>query len=401
LHGERLTCEESIMREAAVVIVGGGPSGLSTAGALTASGVNCVVLDKGHRVGDSWSRRYERLHLHTTSRLSGLAHFPMPAAAPRYVSKDRYAEYLQAYADHFALDVELDTEVTSIDRDPQRGDEPGYVVETNNEAWRCRSVVIATGRYREPIRATFPNMDAFRGTLVHASQYSTGRDYAGKRVLVVGIGNTGAELAADLVEQGAATVTISIRTMPTIVPREFLGRPVQETGILLSRLPPKIADGIGKFVARFTVGDLTRYGIGAPQWSPFTARRPPVIDVGFLEHLKAHRIAVRPNISRFADDGVVFVDGRANTFDAVIFATGFATGLEAILKIPGLLDENGEPRYASGMPTSAPGLYFIGFLQSNRGLLYEVEIDSRRLAAEIAAHVAAVDHERSAATMRS
>jgi len=93
---------------------------------------------------------------------------------------------------------------------------------------------------------------------------------------------------------------------------------------------------------------------------------------------------VRPNISRFVSDGVVYTDGREEAFDAVIFAIGFATGLEKILKIPGLLDESGYPRFASGTPTSEAGLYFIGFLQSNRGLLYEMEIDSRRLAATIA-----------------
>jgi hypothetical protein len=172
--------------------------------------------------------------------------------------------------------------------------------------------------------------------------------------------------------------------MPTIVPRDVLGRPIQETGIMLSRLPPNIADGIGKIVARFTVGDLSRYGIGAPQWSPFIDKRSPVIDVGFLHNLRANRIAVRPNISRFVSDGVVYTDGREEGFDAVIFATGFVTGLEKILKIPGLLDESAYPRFASGNPTSEAGLYFIGFLQSNRGLLYEMEIDSRRLAATIA-----------------
>jgi hypothetical protein len=109
-----------------------------------------------------------------------------------------------------------------------------------------------------------------------------------------------------------------------------------------------------------------------------------VIDVGFLHNLKANRIAVRPNISRFVSDGVVYNDGREEAFDAVIFATGFTTGLASFIKIPGLLDESGRPRFASGRPTSEPGLYFIGFLQSNRGVLYEMEIDSRRLAATIA-----------------
>lgn len=373
------------MREAQVVIVGGGPSGLSTAGALRAAGVQSVVLDRDDRIGGSWLRRYERLHLHTVSRLSGLAHYPIPKHYPKYVSKDQYAEYLQSYADHFGLQVELNTDVVNVRRDASDGAEPAYVVETGNGAWRCRNVVIATGRFREPTIPTFPDMDRYRGISLHASRYQTAGEYRGKRVLVAGIGNTGAEIAADLVEQGAAAVAISIRTMPTIVPRDVLGRPIQETGIMLSRLPPHIADGIGRIVARFTVGDLSRYGIGAPQWSPFVDKRPPVIDVGFLHNLKANRIAVRPNIKRFVTDGVVFNDGRAEAFDAIIFATGFTMGLESFINIPGLLDESGHPRFESGSPTSEPGLYFIGFLQSNRGVLYDLEIDSRRLAATIAA----------------
>ncbi len=374
------------MREARVVVVGGGPSGLSTAGALKAVGVqSVVVLDGDDRIGGSWSRRYERLHLHTVSRLSGLAHYPIPKHYPKYVSKDQYAEYLQSYANHFELQTELNTEVVSVRRDVVVGGEPAYIVDTENGAWRCGNVVIATGKYREPTIPAFPDMDRYRGTSLHAARYLTGRDYAGKCVLVAGIGNTGAEIAADLVEQGAAAVTISIRSMPTIVPRDIFGRPVQQTGITLSRLPPHVADGIGKIVARFTVGDLSRYGIGAPQWSPFIDQRPPVIDVGFLDHLRANRIAVRPNIARFVSDGVVYTDGREEGFDAVIFATGFVTGLERLLKIPGLLDESANPRFASGAPTSEPGLYFIGFLQSNRGVLYEMEIHSRRLAATIAA----------------
>jgi len=373
------------VQEVPVVIVGGGASGLSTAGALKAAGVQSVVLEQDDRIGGSWLRRYERLHLHTTRRLSGLAHFPIPASYPKYVSKDQYAEYLQLYVAHFALRVELNTKVTSVRRDVERTEnDSGYVVETEREAWRCRSVVIASGMYREPTLPAFPEIEHYRGLAVHASRYATGREYAGKRVLVLGIGNTGAEIAADLVEGGAAFVAISVRTTPTIVPRDVLGRPVQESGIMLSRLPPRIADAIGRFLGRFTIGNLSRYGIGAPQWGPFSAKRVPVIDVGFVENLKAGRIAVRPNIARFTGDGVVFADGRAENFDAVIFATGYRTGLEKLLRMPELLNESAYPRFASGTPTAQAGLYFMGFLRSNRGHLFEIEIASRRLAATIA-----------------
>jgi len=373
------------MREASVVIVGGGPAGLSAAGALERMGVQSVVLDRDDRIGGSWARRYERLHLHTVRRFSGLAHFPIPTRYPRYLSKNQYAEYLQEYANHLGLQVELNTNVVGIRREHVDGRASAYIVETPGDAWRCSNVVIATGKFCEPSMPEFRDIERFRGISFHASSYHTGRAYAGKRVLVVGLGNTGAEIAADLIEQGAAGVTVSVRTSPTIVPRDALGLPIQETGMLLSLLPPSVADRIAAFVARFTVGNLSAYGIGPPQWTPFINDRPPVIDVGFLRNLKAKRITARPDLRRFTNDGVEYADGREEAFDVVILATGFTTGLERILKVPETLDASGAPRRASPGSTP-PGLYFIGYRQTNRGLLFETEIDSRRLATAIAAN---------------
>jgi cation diffusion facilitator CzcD-associated flavoprotein CzcO len=219
---------------------------------------------------------------------------------------------------------------------------------------------------------------------MHSSRYTSGRQFEAKSVLVVGLGNTGAEIAADLVESGAGYVAVSVRTMPPIVPRDFLATPVQLFGIALSRVPPRVADGIGAALARVALGDLTHYGLRPAEWLPFSARRIPVIDVGFVRALKQDRIAVRPALSRFTKAGVVYSDECAEDFDAVILATGFRTGLESLLHFPDLLDETGYPKFASGARTSQPGLYFMGFFESHRGLLFETERASRRLARTIA-----------------
>lgn len=373
------------MRESPVVVVGGGPAGLSCAGALKTAGIESVVLDGHDRIGASWSNRYERLHLHTVRKFSGLANFPIPTHYPKYVSKDQYAEYLQAYVEHFLLKVELECKARRVsvepDSDPER---PAYLVETERETWRTPNVVIATGMYRHPLSPEFAGLDEYQGTTSHASSYSTGRDFVGKRVLVVGIGNTGAEIGVDLAEQGASFVAISVRTAPPVVPRDLLGRPVQVSGMLLSRLPPRVADAIGRRLSRLALGDLRPFGLGAAEWGPFTSKRVPVIDVGFVENLKRRRVMVRPNVSQFTQSGVVYVDGRTEDFDAVIFATGYATGLDKLIDIPRLLNEAAYPKFGSGQPTSKPGFYFIGFLRSNRGHLFEINIDSRRLAASIA-----------------
>ena len=370
------------MPDAEIIIVGGGPAGLSTAGALKSIGLDAVVLDKDEGIGGSWARRYERLHLHTVRAFSGLAHFPIRRDLPKYVSKDLYAKYLQDYAGHFDLKCIMNNPVRRV-RKAQDGRSRDLIVETEGETWRGRVVVMATGQFGVPMVPNWPGLDEYQGSFLHTARYRTGREHAGQRVLVIGVGNSGAEIAADLAEQGASFVAISIRTPPPIVPRDLLGIPVQVLGIMMSRLPPRLADQAGYALARITIGDLTRYGLGRPAWLPFTSRRIPVIDVGFVKEVKNGRIKIRPNISRFTRKGVLYEDGREEAFDAVIAATGFATGLDQVLEMPGLLDAKGLPAYPQGQPTAWPGLFFMGFVESHRGQLYEVNLASLRQAKNI------------------
>jgi putative flavoprotein involved in K+ transport len=367
-----------------IVIVGGGPAGLSTAGALKNVGLNAVVFDRDDRVGGSWMRRYDRLHLHTIRRFSGLAHFPIPATYPKYIPKDLYARYLQDYVAHLALDIELNCDVRRIRVDDEnRTNRQTYVVETDRGPRYCQSVVIATGMYGKAALPPIPGLNQYQGFAIHSSCYANGRDFAGKRVLVVGLGNTGAEIATDLVERGASLVAVSVRTTPPVVPRDFLGTPVQVFGIALSCVPVRLADLIGRTLARIALGDLSRYGLKRADWLPFSAQRIPVIDVGFVRNLKGGHISIRPGVARLSQSGVAYDDGREEAFDAVIFATGYVTGLEQILDVPGLLDEEGFPRFGRGRRTPQPGLYFMGFVKSHRGHLFEMNAASRRLARDM------------------
>jgi len=218
---------------------------------------------------------------------------------------------------------------------------------------------------------------------VHSSDYTNAMPYAGQRVLVVGAGNSGAEIATDLSDNGAASVAISVRTAPPIVPRDPFGVPVQCTSILLSALPAAISNRLGKTIARFLLGDLTRYGMPGGEFAPYTTKRIPLIDVGFCEALKRGRVKVRPALERLTRTDAVFADGTSEPFDAIIAATGFSTGLESLVDIPGVLDEHSEPRGTSGEATAHPGLYFIGFTHSLRGHLFEANRSSRRLARNV------------------
>ena len=368
------------MNTASVVIVGAGASGLSAGGALKQRGIDAVLLDKDDRIGGTWARRYDRLHLHTVRFFSGLAHFPIPRRFPRYLARDQYVEYLNDYARHFDLKVVTGCTVSRISRQPSSGK---WMLETSNGDWLCDVVVIASGQYSHPIPPTWPGHENFRGTLLHSSDYTSPTPFAGKRVLVVGAGNSGTEIAADLAEHGAASVALAIRTTPPILPRDPFGMPLQRTGIMLSFLPTFVADFFAAMTAKLTVGDLTRHGMQRPAWKPYATKRVPVIDVGFLEALKRRKVTVRPAVERLTADSVVFADGTTEQFDAIIAATGYRTGLERLLSDSDLLDQSSEPVATSGEPASRPGIFFIGFLHSLRGHLFESSLASRRLARHV------------------
>ena len=368
------------MPEANVVVIGGGAAGLSAAGALARRGIDAVVLEQDQEVGGTWARRYDRLHLHTVRGLSGLAHFPIPRRHATYLSRDEVVSYLREYARALGLRIVAGTTAKRVHAAPAGG----WRVEVEGgEAWHGRVAVVATGQYRVPLLPAWPGRETYAGSLTHSSSFMNGATYARKRVLVVGAGNSGAEIATDLADCGASFVAVSIRTPPAVVLRDSLGIPVQRTSHLLSKLPPAAANVLARLTARLTVGDLTRYGMPRGEFAPYTSQRIPLIDVGFVGALKGGRISLRPALERLTATGAVFADGTEEPFDAIIAATGYTTGLPSLVDVPGALDESGEPRGVSGEPTAHPGLYFIGFTHSLRGHLFEANRASLRLAENV------------------
>ena len=354
---------------------------MSAAGALRRRGIDSVVLEEDEQIGGTWSRRYDRLHLHTVRGFSGLAHYSIPRHYAKYLSREEFISYLGEYAKHFNLRVITGCPVHKIR--PESDSPDSWSATTAGGEWRSRVVVIATGQYRFPMLPKWEGRGAYRGTFVHSSRYTTAAPYVGKRVLVVGAGNSGTEIATDLAENGAGLVAISIRTPPPIVPRDPFGMPIQRTGILLSFLPSAISDRLGRLTARIVLGDLTRHGLPAPRWFPFSARRVPVIDVGFVKALKQGLVHVRPALDRLNATGAVFDGGSSEPFDAIIAATGFSTGLTELLETDGVLDDSGEPIALSGEATSHPGMFFMGYTHSLRGHLFEANLASRKLARNV------------------
>jgi len=310
---------------------------------------------------------------------SGLAHLPIPGRYPRYLSRDQVVEYLRDYVHHFNLRVISGVTITRI----RPADREWELETAGGESWHCRVAVIATGQYRDPVVPPWPGRESYHGRLTHSSEYRNAGPYENARVLVVGAGNSGAEIATDLAEGGAGRVAISIRTPPPIVPRDPFGLPVQRTSILLSALPPGIADRIGATTARLALGDLSRHGMPKGVFTPYTRRQVPLIDVGFVAALKRGAVAVKPAVEALWTEGAAFAGGTREPFDAIVAATGFASGLAGLVDAAGVLDASGEPTGRSGEPTGHRGLYFMGFTHSLRGHLFEANRASRRLARHV------------------
>jgi len=378
-----------------VLIIGGGAAGLSAAAAMARRGIDATVLDQDDCIGGSWARRYQSLKLHTLRRFSGLAYYPIPKNRPRYLTKDEYAAYLRAYAQVLGLDVSLGERVDAVRHIPENADAMRWEVTTSAGTRHAKAVVIATGLYAEPRYPIFEGMETFSGRMIHSAQYTTGAAFKGQKTLVIGLGNSGAEIAADLAKQGASSVSVSVRTTPPIVTREMLGIiPVQLMGIALTPLGmPQAIDRIGAVLRRVALGDLTEYGLGDAAWGPFAARRPAVIDTGFVQQLKQGRIVIRPEIARFDATDVVYEGGSREEIDVVIAATGFRTGLEKILNVPDVIDDDGQPHLRSGGQPSAPGLFFVGFNETVRGQLFEINHESKRLAVEVQRYLAAPNQD--------
>ena len=267
-----------------------------------------------------------------------------------------------------------------------------WQVDTNAGTYRAPVLVVATGTAGSPILPDWPGAAGFGGDIRHSAEYRNAARYAGKRVLVVGFGNSGGEIALDLAEAGTG-VALAVRGPVNIIPRELLGIPILNWAIVLDRLPPRLADLIGFPLIRLSIGSLARLGLGRPRRGPLAdlaeRGRVPLIDIGSVAAIRRGNIAIRPDVRRLHAGTVEFADGRREPYDAIIAATGFCPDLRALLpEATDTLDARGMPKI-SGAPTAAPGLYFCGFHVSPTGQLREVGLEAHRIARHVAGRAAA------------
>lgn len=371
-----------------VLVIGAGPAGLATAACLAPLGLDVMLVDRALEQASSWRHHYERLHLHTVKTHSALPGLPFPDSAPRYVPRQGVVAYLLAYAEHHGLRPELGQEVVAIEPAPAGTRARWHATTASGPGFSARHVVVATGANRRPSAPELPGREDFEGRILHSRSYRNAAPFLGQRVLVVGMGNTGAEIALDLVEHGVRTA-ISVRSPVNIVLRDVLGRPTQLSSIALSKLPPAWGDALAVMLRNLTVGDLSRYGLHTSPHSPLRQLREegrtPVIDVGTVQRIKTGDIQIYPGIQTLTSGGVRFVNGEEHPFDVLLLATGYDAALRELFpRTPLPLDGRGMPPGTVG-EGALEGLYFVGFdVRQPGGLLRSIGPQARAVAEQVA-----------------
>jgi cation diffusion facilitator CzcD-associated flavoprotein CzcO len=366
-----------------ILVIGAGPAGLATSACLRREGLAHVVVEREGRIASAWHRHYDRLHLHTTKTYSSLPMTPWPRAAPRYPARGQVIDYLRAYAAEHHIEPRLGVTVHAVRRN---GDQ--FLVETSIGTMTPRIVVMATGYNAVPNLPSIPGMDRFDGLAIHASAYKDAAPYQGKRTLVVGCGNSGAEIALDLAEHGVG-VAMVVRGPVHVIPRDLFGRPTQHTSILLSHLPLRLRDAIAAGTTSLAVGDLSHWGIVRPAAGPNRMieefGRVPILDVGTIALVKQGRIRVLPAVQEILPDGARFAAGARYPFEAIIFATGYTPGLDRVIQgFHAIADARGRPN-RFGEESGIAGLYFVGFRNPPTGALREIALEAPRVACSIRA----------------
>jgi putative flavoprotein involved in K+ transport len=366
-----------------IVVVGAGAAGLATAKLLHDEGLSPLVLEAGPEPGAAWRERYDRLRLHTPRLLSGLPGLRIPRRYGRWVARDDLIEYFRDYTAFHDLDVRLNCRVDRL--------EPSWTLHTSDGPIHTDHVVVATGYNGTPFVPDWPGRESFRGELIHSTDYRNPQPYAGKDVLVVGAGNSGAEIAHDVIDGGAARSRLSVRTPPQIVRRATLGIPAQLLGMAIRKLPPDWVDPFTMWQRKIAIPDLSGQGLPRPphgvRTSFITTGTTPILDVGIVDAVKRGRVEVVAAVEGFDAEEVLLADGSRIAPDVVIAATGFRAGLDELVAGLDVLGPRGLPTKTDGEPV-LPGLWFVGFVPTLGGQLREGSIAARKVAQALAAELA-------------
>lgn len=320
----------SSARQVDVVIVGAGQSALALAYFLKRTSLDVVLLDASAQAGGAWTNGWDSLQLFSPAQWSSLPGWPMPAV-PGYPGRDQVVDYLARYESRYGFNVHRPVVVNAV-----RKDESEFIVETDQGVWRSRAVVSATGTWSKPYLPPFDGASEFRGTQIHSAQYRSPAPFAGQRVLVVGGGNSGAQILAEV--SRVADTTWVTQTEPLFLPDDVDGRVLFERAtarwqaMQQGKQPDDLPGGFGDVVMVAPVREARERGV-------------------------LH--SVRPFL-RFTPQGVVWPDGSATDVDAVIWCTGFRPALDHLAPL-GVINAEGRVPLAGTQASAMPGLWLLGY----------------------------------------
>jgi putative flavoprotein involved in K+ transport len=312
-----------------VIVIGGGQAGLATGYHLQQAGLNFVILESTQQTTGSWPRYYESLKLFSPARYSSLPGLAFPGDPERYPYRDEVVAYLQNYALHFNLPIVLNAYVRQITNRKNTF----AILTADARQYQARSIIVATGSFNRPHLPMFPNQETFEGEILHSAHYRQPEPYRGKRVVVVGAGNSAVQIAAELAT--VAKVTLTSRAPIKFRKQRILGRDIH-------------------FWLKVTGIDT----LSLPHWKTAPSS-PAVLDTGVYQAaLQMGKPDHKPLFMRFTPDGVIWADGCHEAIDTVLFATGYEPNVDFLADL-GALNTVGQPSQKAGIGTLA-GLYFVG-----------------------------------------
>lgn len=321
-----------------VVIIGAGQAGLAAAYYLQQAGVNYVVLGKEIRIGDPWRKRYNSLILFTPKWYSQLPGLPLEGNQSRYPSKDEIAYYMERYAQQFQINIKLETEVQSLTKENN-----SFSLHTNHGLYTASNVIIATGPFHKPFLPSFSSRLDDGIHQLHTSQYRSPFDLKPGNVLIVGGGNSGAQIAVELSKE--RDVTLSINRRLVFFPLQFCRKSIFWWLEKLKMLNAPVDSSVG-------------------QW--FRKKGDPVFGYELKKAIKRGAVQLKPKAEAVLDNKIVFADHSMLDVKNIVWATGYRANYSWI-NIPQAIDEEGRLRHVRGV-TSVEGLYALGLpWQSHRG----------------------------------
>lgn len=384
-----------------VLVIGGGPAGIASASYLQRAGISYRVVERSQTLASTWASLYPSLRLNTTRFFSHLPGRRFPLHYGLFPTAKQYHAYLFAYARDYALNIELGVEVLRVTPEAD-----GWRVDlrkdhTTTSTW-YPCIISATGRFGKPYIPHIEGMETFSGQLIHAHDYLGPAPFAGQRVMVVGNGPSGVDIATELARHVNPPVLLAQRTGVVLRPRYPWGLPKHLWKIISEKLPPAVGEPLYRRISDVRFSERELQGIKTPLGENESMAAGGTRGRELIREVQAGHVISVDGPVRFLSDAVEVQNGDVHPVDAVIMGTGYLPVLDEYLDIPITerdsqqwparlddLDEGGK-RQVKGWP----GLYLVGVFYKGKGAMYNFNTEAAQAVREIEARLAELTDDR-------